>query len=368
MRPARIIHNRMKILLPFSWIYMAIMAIRNLLFDIGWLKQSSFPIPIISVGNLAVGGTGKTPHTEYLVNLLHQQKLSCGVLSRGYGRSTKGYLEVKGKDAHETGDEPWQIQNKYPDAKVCVCENRCQGIRNMLAQYKNLQVMILDDAYQHRYVKPGFSILLTDYSRLYCDDHVMPAGRLREHPRGAQRAQFIVVTKCPEHLSPSERALIEKRLHPLPQQQVLFSKMVYGNIYPLYAEGSWITQGTQENAPITELHKYRVLLVCGIARPQPFINYIQKLTSHIDIIDYADHHPFTTADIHHITQRAKHADIVITTEKDASKFATLQIPQTLRNKLCVQPIAVEFLDNDSTLFHQTIIRYVTESQGNSPMD
>ncbi len=190
-----------KWLYPVSWLYGAVVIIRNKLFDWGLFRSKSFDVPVICVGNLSVGGTGKTPHTEYLIKLLHD-KYQVAVLSRGYKRRTQGYvLATPQSTARTIGDEPYQMYTKFPSVTLAVDENRCHGIEKLLALKKPaVDVVLLDDAFQHRYVKPGLSILLTDYHRLFCDDALLPAGRLREPVSGKNRAQIIIVTKCPQDI------------------------------------------------------------------------------------------------------------------------------------------------------------------------
>ena len=351
----------MKVLLPFAWLYAAVMALRNWLFDCGRLKQRTFPLPVISVGNLAVGGTGKPPHTEYILRLLGGSGLFCGMLSRGYGRTTRGFVEGVGSSASAIGDEPWQVQHSCDGVRVCVCEDRCAGLDCMLRSGRRPDVVVLDDAYQHRYVKPGFSVLLTDYALLYCDDHVMPAGRLRENASGARRADVVVVTKCPHHLTPSEQEQIKERLRPETHQHVFFSKMVYGNIYNVYPDGPV--------APTPALLKQqRVLLVCGIARPQAFFDYFKSRCASVQTLSFSDHHRFSREELQRMAGLAEQADCVITTAKDAARLSDYELPEALRRKLCVQPIEVEFLNEESHKFNQIIIDYVTENTRDCAVD
>ena len=212
------------LLWPLSRIYGAVISVRNLLFEIGILKQTSFDVPVIVVGNIAVGGTGKTPHTEYIINLLHSH-YNIGVLSRGYKRKTKGYfLATDNVTPSQIGDEPYQMYRKFGQyVTIAVCENRCQGIRNMLASNPNINLIILDDAFQHRYVKPKFSIVLTEFSRPIYNDHLMPLGRLREPIHSLNRADIVIVTKCPEGMKPIEYREFKNNLNLYPYQNLYFS-------------------------------------------------------------------------------------------------------------------------------------------------
>ena len=353
----------MKILLPFAWLYGGVMAMRNWLFDQGYLPQQSFDLPIIAVGNLAVGGTGKTPHTEYLLRLLTQSGQHCAMLSRGYGRKTKGYYEAKGGTSADVGDEPWQVQCKFTEVDVCVCEKRVEGIERIL---KHLQpdVILLDDAYQHRYVKPGLSILLTEYSRPYFSDYVMPAGRLREHRCGAHRADVIIVTKCPEEVSEAEQEVFRKKIAPLPHQQVFFTRFDYGALYPF---GRPLHHKEKDNAQMS-LQGQRVLLLCGIARPKSLIDYLQPQCADLEVANFRDHHNFTDKEITDLALRAEQYDKVVTTEKDAARLASYTLPDALKERLLVQPIEVKFIDNESHKFTQTIIDYVTKNSRNRSVD
>lgn len=346
-----------RILLPFSWLYAGIMALRNWLFDKGILSQTSFDLPVISVGNLAVGGTGKTPHTEYLLQLLSREGHPCAMLSRGYGRQTHGFVEGRDKSPQEIGDEPWQIQRKFPDVRVCVCEKRVEGIRHLLERGPRPDVILLDDAFQHRYVQPGLSLLLTDYRRPYYQDHVLPAGRLRENRGGARRAHLIIITKCPEHLPEAERATIRRQIAPLPGQSVFFTHFAYGNCYAFEPERRCGT-----------LCGKRVLLLCGIAQPQPLVAHLQPLCETLDTAFFPDHHDFTAAEIERLGERAAHYEVVVTTEKDAARLSGHSLPDTLSERLWVQPITIKFIHGESDKFNQIITNYVTENSRNSTVD
>lgn len=350
------------------------MAFRNHLFHRGVLKETTFDVPVISVGNLAVGGTGKTPHTEYLLRLFRQNDIASAMLSRGYGRATRGFRQARGASASEVGDEPWQVQNSCGFSAVYVCEDRCEGIRQILRQPKRPQVIVLDDAYQHRYVKPGLSILLTDYARLYPDDHVMPEGRLREFPCGAKRAHIIVVTKCPPDLSIAEQEQIRCKLQLLPHQHLFFTHIRYGKLYNPNPEGDWLTHGTQDNAPICELARYHITLLSGIAHPQSLIAYFKQQAPSVDVLSYPDHHRFTEVDIKKISSIASSpsegtkGQLIITTAKDAARLSSYDLPVSLRSHLLVQPIEIAFLNNEDEKFNHLILSYVTENTRNSSLD
>ena len=337
--------------------YHLITSLRNFLFDQGWgLKQQSFDVPLISVGNLAVGGTGKTPHTEYLVRLLQAAGKEVAVLSRGYGRATKGFhLASPASTAQEIGDEPLQIKQKFPDCTVAVCEKRVVGMQQLIAQRQeegkttDNWVVVLDDAFQHRYIKPGFSILLTDYTRPYYADRVLPWGRLRESAEGAQRADIIIVTKCPKHLSATNAEQIRAKLAPLPTQEVFFTCFDYGNPY------------SASDCQEVEL-PHRALVLTGIAKPHPLYAYLEAHGVEIKPLAFPDHHAFTPSDVARIN--AAFAALpegykVITTEKDAVRLRLLPtLSEAVKTNLLVQPIEVKFLFGDAEKFHTKIYNYV----------
>ena len=337
--------------------YNLIMSIRNFLFDKGWgLKQQAFDVPLISVGNLSMGGTGKTPHTEYLVKLLQQSSKDVAVLSRGYGRATKGFrLATDASTASEIGDEPRQIKQKFPTCTIAVCEKRVVGMQQLIAKRQeegkttDNWVVVLDDAFQHRYIKPGFSILLTDYARPYYTDRVLPWGRLRESAEGAQRADIIIVTKCPKHLSPTEAEKIRMKLAPLPTQQVFFTCFDYGSPYVV------------ETNEATELPQ-DALVLTGIAKPLPLYAYLEAHGVEIKSLAFPDHHAFTPADAAKINAAfasLHHGAKVITTEKDAVRLRLLPtLSEAVKANLLVQPIEVKFLFGDAEKFHTKIYNYV----------
>lgn len=270
---------RKLILLPLSKVYGAVTCVRNWLFDINVLRSREFPVPVVVVGNIAVGGTGKTPHTEYIVEHL-RHSYHIGVLSRGYKRSTKGFVMAGPEStAREIGDEPYQIYRKYGrEVTVAVCEDRCKGISEMLRLDPAINLLVLDDAFQHRYVKPTFSIVLTEYSRPLTSDHLLPYGRLRESAKGLSRADMVVVTKCPPALSPLQYKLFEKELKLFPYQSLYFSKLVYGGLVPLFPSQS------QQKVAMQWLTRDDVILaVCGIGNPRPFVKYLKSFNARVKV-------------------------------------------------------------------------------------
>lgn len=366
------------LLLPFAWLYDAVTRCRNWLYAVGLLRQRRFPLPLIVVGNLSVGGTGKTPHTEYLLRLLAGDR-RVAMLSRGYGRSTRGFLQAAGgMTAADIGDEPWQMWRKFPQATVVVDGDRCEALDRLLADRdRRPDVVVLDDAYQHRSVRAGLNILLTEYGRLYTDDWLMPAGRLRESARGARRAQVVVVTKCPASLSVAGMERVRRRLALRPRQELFFTKMVYGEPYPLFPDEALPVM----SAPL------RILALTGIAHPRPLLDHMGREGVAVTSLAFPDHHAFTPADVQRIGatfSRLPFGSIAITTEKDAARLFPLReaLPQALRRALYVQPIEVAFLNPDDggqrrrgtasiseqTRFNQIISDYVTSDTRNGAVD
>lgn len=360
-----------KWLYPISWIYGAVVMMRNKLFDWGVFRSKSFDIPVISVGNLAVGGTGKTPHTEYLIKLL-SKKYKVAVLSRGYKRHTKGYvLADADSTAHSIGDEPYQMHAKFPSATFAVDENRCHGIEQLLAlKSPAIDIVLLDDAFQHRYVKPGLSILLTDYHRLFCDDTLLPAGRLREPVGGKNRAQIVIVTKCPQDIKPIDYNIITKRLNLYPYQQLFFSSFCYRNLQAVFpASTSGNNDSTKGELPLSSLVNTNVLLVTGIASPAPILERLEGCTKHISLLSFGDHHDFTQRDMQHIKEKFMNLQgeqrLIITTEKDATRLIHHPaLDAELKPYLYTLPIEIEILQNQQDKFNQHIIDYVRENTRN----
>lgn len=295
------------LLFPFAVLYDLITSVRNIGYNSGFLRATSFERPVIAVGNLSVGGTGKSPQVEYLIRLLAKKKTA--VLSRGYKRKTKGYVLLDNShDATQVGDEPLQFFRKFQDITVAVDADRVSGIRRLI-EAENSEVIILDDAYQHRKVNAGLYILLTKYNDLYADDFILPTGNLRESRRGAKRAHVIVVTKCPNDLTKDQQHEIERKLNPLPHQQVFFTKIGYANEL----------KGAHTMA-IADLQNYEVLLVTGIAWPKPLLDFLDANGVSYKHLKYPDHHHFSSSDITSIEQEY-HAlksskKIMLTTEKD----------------------------------------------------
>lgn len=338
-------------LFPLAVLYGGVTKVRNWLFDLGILEEQPIMIPSIAVGNLAVGGTGKTPHVEYLLRLLTPQ-YRVAMLSRGYGRHTKGLQAVSIK-AHPdaVGDEPLQVKRRFPQSLVVVDANRRRGVKWLTQQ--GAEAIVLDDAFQHRYVRPGIRILLTTYNRPYTKDELLPMGRLREAQQGAKRADIIIVTKCPSALSPATRDAIVQDLKCREGQSVFFTCNHYGTPYALFPDASPYRQSAN------------LAVITGIAHPEPLITHFAKDAT-VVALRFPDHHRFTKADLQRIEQETAHVSQVITTEKDATRllpYAT-SLSVTLRQKIYVQPIEVAFLSDENS-FNNIIISYVSTHQRNS---
>ena len=343
-------------LLPLSWIYGGMVRFRNWLFDIGLKKSQSFSIPIISVGNITVGGSGKTPHVEYLIRLLHD-KVKIAVLSRGYKRKTSGYvLADKDTTMSEIGDEPFQMHSKFDDIYVAVNAKRVRGIEKLQNEEptKDVDVVLLDDAFQHRYVKPSLSILLTDSHRLYSRDAVLPVGRLREAAQGARRADLVVVTKCEPLPSIAEKEAIRQELALRDNQPLFFSEIRYGDLRPLFPDEA-------PNCSLRTIEDADLLLLTGIAHPEPLERELRRYASKLHTVAFPDHHAFTPADEKRIAEafsslRDERKRIVVT-EKDAARlYACSWLPAEWRKRLYLLPIEIGL--DEQTAFDRLILRHV----------
>lgn len=329
-----------KILFPFAILYGFITSIRNFLFDKGILKSTSFDLPVIAVGNLSVGGTGKTPQIEYLIRLL-SDKYKVATLSRGYKRKSEGFvLADENSNAEILGDEPFKFYQKFPDVMVAVDANRTNGIQQLLSQNEKPEIILLDDAYQHRKVKAGFYILLTSYGDLYSDDFMLPTGNLRESRSGAERASIVVVTKCPKILTEEEQSEIRLKLKLKTGQQVFFTFIDY-DIF-IY--------GKNEKMTIGEIKSESKLLLAGIAKPKPFFDYLKNESD--ECLTFPDHHHFSDADLVAIRNKANGRKI-ITTEKDYVRLKDSE----LVDQLFYLPIKSSFINHQQD-FDATILEYI----------
>lgn len=330
------------LLTPFSWIYGCVMGVRNKLYDWGILKSETFDVAVISVGNITIGGTGKTPHVEYLISQL-QQYYHIGVVSRGYKRQTKGFVPANSKSTPETiGDEPYQIYQKFSKrVKVAVCESRREGIKKLLEIDQQINLIILDDAFQHRAVSPKLSILLVDYNRPIYEDNVLPLGRLRESEGGINRSDFVIVTKCPENMTRLDYRLVSKKLDLMTYQKLFFSRLRYDEVKPVFEDDA------RYRVSLEALEKTdAVLLLTGIANPRPLVKYLRKFPFGIRVCHFPDHHAFTKADLEKISKKYEQLrgarKLIITTEKDAVRLAcNPYFPTNLKPFTYYVPISVE---------------------------
>lgn len=332
-----------KILFPFAILYGFITSIRNFLFDKGILKSTSFDLPVIAVGNLSVGGTGKTPQIEYLIRLL-SDKYKVATLSRGYKRKSEGFvLADENSNAEILGDEPFQFYQKFPNVMVAVDANRTNGIMQLLSQNEKPEIILLDDAYQHRKVKAGFYILLTSYGDLYADDFMLPTGNLRESRSGAERTNIVVVTKCPKILAEEEQAKIRLKLKLNATQQIFFTFIDY----------DIVIYGKSEKIAVGEIKSESKLLLAGIAKPKPFFDYLKNERD--ECLTFPDHHHFSDADLDSILRKANGRKI-ITTEKDYVRLKD----SDLVDQLYYLPIKSSFINHQQD-FDATILEYIKKT-------
>ncbi|MBC7695081.1 MAG: tetraacyldisaccharide 4'-kinase [Burkholderiales bacterium] len=343
------------LLFPFAVIYGIITAFRNFLYDWKILPSKSFEVHTICVGNLAVGGTGKTPHVEYLINLL-KNEMKLAVLSRGYKRKSTGFIHATNSSSVEDiGDEPLLYKTKNPDLDVCVDGNRVNGVKKILDFSQPPKVIILDDAFQHRALNCELKIVISEYTNLFLNDCMMPSGYLRESKKGINRADIIIISKTPERTSAIEMRNMSKDLKPLGHQQIFFTWLKYGELYGFQNPNETIDT-------LNDLFRYRIILFTGIGNPTPMVTYLREYSSYVKHIQYSDHHQFTLKDINDIREELDAIEggnkIVITTEKDAMRLRTGDL-QDMANTLplYVLPIEVDFKDKTQE-FNETIINYV----------
>jgi len=340
---------------------------RNWMFDSGLLSSKKYDLPIISIGNITVGGTGKTPHTEYLLSLL-SPFMKVAMLSRGYKRNTKGFvLADKSSDSNSIGDEPYQIKRKFKDVVVAVDGNRCRGIENLLdsAFGKELGAIVLDDAYQHRYVEPGISILLTDYNRLITQDQMLPVGNLREPAANKKRANLVIVTKCPETAQPIDFRLATKDLDLFPYQNLYFTKYEYSELKPVFP----MSKETLVTKEMLLKEDYNVLLVTGIVSQHYLVEYLLNYTNKLQSIEYPDHHNFAEKDLDAIAEKfaaiENEKKIIITTEKDAARLlSNPTVKDEIKQSIFSIPIKVVFLFDQEKDFNEQILGYVSKNKTN----
>lgn len=329
--------------------------IRNKIYDLGFIKSHHPQKHTICVGNLSVGGSGKTPHVEYLINLL-KSEFSLATLSRGYKRKTKGFIIADEKNtAEDIGDEPLLYKTKHPDLTVCVEVNRVKGVKKLAELDNAPQVIVLDDAFQHRPIKCGLNIVVSEYENIYYNDFLMPVGRLRESKAGMHRADIIVISKTPEKTTPVEIRNVLKDIKPLPHQYVFFSYLKYGDLYS-------ISDVNEKISTLKDLFRFRLVVFTGIANPAPMITYLKEYSAGVSHLPFDDHHDYTVADIANIQKYYESFEsgskLIVTTEKDLMR---LKIPEIWaiaeRMNIFVLPVEVTFKDKAEE-FNEIILKYV----------
>ncbi|MDR1342635.1 MAG: tetraacyldisaccharide 4'-kinase [Prevotellaceae bacterium] len=340
--------------LPLAGLFWLAVTLRHALYAHKILKQHEFKIPVICVGNLTVGGTGKTPHVQMLMQLLGKEGVKAAVLSRGYKRKSSGFFYVeKSSTACGVGDEPLQIKRRFPEATVAVCKDRVLGIKKIIGDNPEVKVVILDDAFQHRRVKAGLSIVLTTCDNLATKDYMLPLGRLRDSVSRLAYAEMLVVTKCPHSLKPIDFNVLEKNLKVKPYQHLYFTAYAYGSMVHL-ATGK----------PVATLDGKSVVALAGIANPQPFFDLLSERYTVAQTFRFPDHHHFGARDLSLLeqTMRRRPDSVLVVTEKDAMRLADADVSDELRSKIYYQPIDVQFLNNGQKCFIQKTLSYVRENK------
>lgn len=335
------------ILTPMSWLYDIGVSMRNKFFDWGILKEQEFDIPVVGVGNITIGGTGKTPHVEYILECLRYRK-NIAVLSRGYKRKTKGFILASAKSTPDSiGDEPLQIYEKFGgQVKVAVCESRVKGVEMLVKEFPKLDLIVLDDSFQHRYIKPKINIMLMDYSHPVYSDKLLPLGRLRESSHALDRADMVITTKCPSNISALDMRMVFKHLNLMPYQKLYFSTYDYGGLIPVFTDECY-DRLLVENLTADDY----VLLLTGIANPRPFVNHFRKYPFKKRVLHYPDHHDFKKHDLSEIEAKYNSGKgikkIIITTEKDAVRLVhNPYFPQDLKPYVFYIPVGVRMLETN----------------------
>lgn len=339
------------IYLPLSAAYGAAVALRNKLYDLGVLKSEKVAVPTIGIGNITVGGTGKTPHAEYLIRLLKGSAAVC-YLSRGYRRRSSGFvLAGEDADAKTLGDEAYQIHSKFPDIPVAVDEDRLHGIGELTCD-RDDAVVILDDVYQHRRLHVGLNILLVDNNRLIYRDRMLPYGELRESFRNTDRADIIVITKCPETMQPVDCLSVRKQIAPFPYQKIYFTRYAYSEPVPLYS------------APVVSLSGMNVLMVTAIARPDDLYAHLCGEAAGVERMTYDDHYSFSMSDMKNVERRLQampEDTVVIVTDKDKAKIVSLDVPESVRRRIYSIGIEVQFMFGGQEGFDRQVREYVAKA-------
>lgn len=342
------------LLYPFALLYSIIIKIRNFLFDNKVIKSTCFSeVIIITVGNITVGGTGKTPLTEYLIKIL-KNKFRIAILSRGYKRKTKGFLYVTPFNTHEeVGDEPLQISNKYSDITVAVCANRVKGIQKIITDNK-IDIIILDDAFQHRKLSPKFSILLTTYNNPYFKDKFLPVGKLRDNRSEYKRAKILITTKSPKEIKPIEHSIWQENIKLMSYQHLFFSTEKYKKLVNVFYSNNHFEDES--------FSSYTVLVISGIANSSNFINQIKKKYSKKIIhLEYNDHKNFSKKDVQKITKKfnnIQNKKIIITTEKDGMRLKKINFQASIKENMFYLPIEIDFLFNSKNNFNSLIFNLI----------
>lgn len=330
-------------------------SVRNWLFDAGLRHSARADIPVVCVGNITVGGTGKTPTVALLVDRLSQQH-TVAVLSRGYKRRTKGYLEVTSRTSFlDSGDEPKLLKRRYPDTVVVVCEDRTAGVDRIRTEHPEVTMIIMDDGFQHRSFTPKVNIIISDYNRPCDRDHYLPWGTLRDNPRQLLRANLFLITKTPDSMSPIERNIALKSLNMRPYQSAFFTRMTYQPLQPLFGSAAGLVDAAKSK---------RAIALSGIGNPKPFVAQVASRYELMDTITFPDHHIYRMRDIRKIENELKilgNDVIVVTTEKDGVKLTnSRRIPKLIQQRLFVLPVAIDFRDGDEDKFIQTLLKDVRE--------
>lgn len=328
-----------------SYPYRMAISIRHWMFDCNLLKGVKFPIPIICVGNITVGGTGKTPTAEMIVEYM-KSHYNVAVLSRGYGRRKKGYIEVKTSSSYrDVGDEPLQIKLKYPDTLVVVCEKRVEAVRRIMKEHPEVNLIVMDDGFQHRYVKARINVVIVDSTRPFYEDDFLPAGTLRDKTESLDRAHYFIVTKCPADMQPLAQRIWRKELHRIAYQKIYFTRVVPTEAVPLFPTSNKLSEGDE------------VIVMSGIGNPRAFVSGVKKSFKVVATLNFPDHHVYSVADIERIVallEKYPNA-MILTTEKDSVKLRrSRRVPDVMRERLFFEPLKVEFLEGSDEDFLGTL--------------
>lgn len=354
------------LLTPFSWCYGAAVWLRNTAFDVGLLPQEEFDVPVVSVGNITVGGTGKTPHVEYIIESLYR-RYHVAVLSRGYKRKTKGFiLASNNMTPRDIGDEPYQIFSKYSGLiTLAVCESRRKGIRELLRIDPNINLILLDDGFQHRYVQPKVNVVLVDYNHPPYEDKLMPLGTLREPARNVLRGDIVVVTKCPSDITAMDIRMVKKNLALFPYQGLFFSNIRYADpvsVFPIQSPQLTSLQWLREDDA--------VLCLTGIANPKPLVRYLRQFAARVKVMHFDDHHYFTRRDFTDIFKVYNSLEgkrkFIVTTEKDAVRIMNNPYyPPTRRQSIYYIPMKVGFLEMEGVNFIEELVKKIDDEGASS---